>query len=141
MARQPQLGGDGCDLGERALEVLGDVDRERLQRGDVDDPRDAVDVISAFVCAVETIDADEESGERLARPRRRRDQRVGSGGDVRPPTALGFRRTVRKAAPEPLHHRRMEAREGGVGAWTWVEERKLEPGGGDGHATHSRSSV
>ena len=40
---EAELLGDGGDLGERALEVLGDVDGQRLQRRHVDDPRGAVD--------------------------------------------------------------------------------------------------
>ena len=39
---EPELGGLRGDLGQRPLEVLGDVDGQRLQRRDVDDPRAAL---------------------------------------------------------------------------------------------------
>ena len=64
---EAELRGDRGDLGERALEVLGDVDGQRLERRDVDDPRGAVDVVARVVGAVQAVDADEEPGERLAR--------------------------------------------------------------------------
>ena len=106
---ETELGGDLGDLAQRSLEVLGDVDRERLQRRHVDDARDAVDRLAGVVGAVEPVDADEEAGERLPRAGRRRDERVGARGDVRPGVALRRGGTVGEPAPEPCADRGVEA--------------------------------
>ena len=111
---EPQLLGDRGDLGERALEVLGDVDRERLQRRDVDDPRGACDLVALLVGAVEAVDADEEAAEGLARSGGRGDQRVVAGRDVRPALGLGRGGPLGEAPPEPLRDGRVEPGQGGV---------------------------
>ena len=92
---EPELGRDLGDLGQRPFEVLRDVDRERLERRHVDDARDAVDLLAAFVRAVQAVDAHEEAGEGLARPGGRGDQRVVPGRDLRP-TLLAAARSARR---------------------------------------------
>ena len=67
--RHSHLRADLGDLAQRSLEVLVDVDRERLQRRHVDDLRDALDRLAALRGAIQRVDADEEAGERLARTR------------------------------------------------------------------------
>src|SRR5205823_13967078 len=71
---EAELGGDVRDLGEWPLEVLADVDGERLQRRDVHDPRADRDVDTAVVLPIEPVDRDQERGEGLARAGRGRDQ-------------------------------------------------------------------
>ncbi len=72
---QAELSRLGADLGERPFEVLRDVDRQGLQRRDVDDPR-AADRLAARVGEVQAVDGHEEAGQRLAGPRRGGDQGV-----------------------------------------------------------------
>ena len=112
---EPELGSDLGDLGQRPLEVLRDVDGERLQRRHVDDLRPIGDGVPGGVRAVQPIDAHEEAGKGLPRPRRRRDQRVAPGSDGGPSRPLGLRRPVGEPPAEPLGHGRVE----------------LVPGGGD----------
>ena len=114
-ASRPSSAATAAISRERALEVLGDVDRERLQRRHVDDPRDAVDRLARVVRPVEAVDAHEEPGERLARAGGRGDQRVGA----RPrcagqPSRLRRGGAVGEAPAEPLGDRRMEPREHGI---------------------------
>ena len=99
---ETELARDCGDLAQRPLEVLRDVDRERLQRRHVDDARDAGDRLTRVVREVQPVDAHEEPGERLARTGRRGDERVAARGDVRPPFALRRRRPFGEAAPEPV---------------------------------------
>ena len=61
-----QLGGDVGDLGQGTVEVLGDVDREGLERGHVDHLSGALDGVAGVVAPVQPVDADEEPGERLS---------------------------------------------------------------------------
>ena len=91
---EPELGCHRGDLRQRTFEVLGDVDRERLERRDVDDPGDVGDVVTRGVLAVQPVDRDEEPGEGLARSGRCRDQRVDTASDRRPPVRLRGRRAV-----------------------------------------------
>ena len=102
------------DLGERALEVLGDVDGQRLQRRDVDHPGDAVDLVAPLVRPVEAVDADEEPGERLARAGGRGDERVVAGGDLGPTFGLRGGGALGEPAPEPLRDGRVEPGQRGV---------------------------
>ena len=53
---EAQLGGDGCDLVERAIEVLGDVDRQCLERRHVDDLGDVADRLPGLVGPVQRVD-------------------------------------------------------------------------------------
>ena len=64
---------------------------------------------------VETVDAHQEAGERLARSRGGRDERVVARLDVGPALALGGGGAIGETAAEPLRHRRMEALHHGVG--------------------------
>ena len=131
---EPELDRDRRDLAERPLQVLGDVDRERLQRRHVHDARDAVDRLAGFVREVEPVDALEERGERLARTGRRRDQHVFARGDARPPVALRRGRPVGEAAAEPRADRGMEpvdARERGT------EGELLRAGVDGGHVSRA----
>src|SRR6266540_3457337 len=133
---EAKLGGDLCDLGQRLLEVLDDVDGERLQWRDVHDPRPGRHVDATVVLAVQPVDRHQEGGERLARSRRRRDQRVGAGGDVGPALLLGLGGAVREPAPEP-------GRNGGVKTVDApVTDRGRELGGGQlSHLAHSAARV
>ncbi len=92
---EAELARDLGDLAQRALQVLGDVDGERLQRRHVDDARDAVDRLARLVREVQPVDAHEEPGERLARSGGRGDERVVARRDVRPAVALRRRRARR----------------------------------------------
>ena len=106
---EPVALGDGSDLAEGALEVLRDVDGERLQRRDVHDAGRALERGARLVLAVQTVDADEEPGEGLPGPGRRGDQGVGACCDVRPSLALRLGRAVREAPAEPLGDGGVEA--------------------------------
>ena len=99
-----------ADAGERLLEVLLDVVRERLQRRDVEDVhlvrepvREALDH--------QVIDCGEECRQRLARPGRGGDQRVTVPGRDRPGAGLRLRGRG-KAAAKPPGDGRVEAGEG-----------------------------
>ncbi len=133
-AAEPQLGGDLGDLRERAFEVLGDVDGQRLERRHVDHARATPStVVAVFVGAVETVDAHEEGREGLAGTGGRGDQRVETGGDVGPPLLLRSRGTVGESAPEPFRNGRMESGQGR--ARMLDRQRDRQEGEGDrGHA-------
>ena len=112
------LFGDLGDLGEGLVEVLLDVDTKRLQRRYVDDLRSLGRLFSQsklFRLAIQAIDTDHERRKRLARPGRRRDQRVYIVRDRGPPLDLGFRRSFRKLALEPGSDCRMKGFEDRVG--------------------------
>ena len=120
---------------ERAFEVLGDVDGERLQRRDVDDAGEPVDRLAALVGAVEAVDADEEAGERLARAGGRGDQRVAarrrSWGQ---PSRLRRGRALGEAAPEPLGDGGVEAAQRRVQGLAAVELGGEQREGQRGHS-------
>ncbi len=117
---EAELGGDLGDLAQRPFQVLRDVDGQRLQRRHVHDTRDALDRLARVVREIQAVDADEEPGERLARAGRRRDQRVGARGDVRPRVALRRSGAVGEAAPEPRADRGMEPVDvGGTPSTSW----------------------
>src|SRR5205823_1121289 len=96
----------------RPLEVLGDVHRQRLERGHVHDARGVGYVLARLVGPVQRIDRHQEAGERLARARWRRDQRVAAACDERPALGLWLGRPIGKAAREPFAHRRVEPGQG-----------------------------
>lgn len=81
---------------ERGVEVLLHVTAQRLERRDVHD-LDAVPELSGFRAPSEGIDAREERRQRFAGPRRRSDQRIVSGDDLRPTARLRARRRLERA--------------------------------------------
>ena len=105
--RQPEPPRRGGDLGQRPLEVLGDVDGQGLQRRDVDHPR-AGDRLAPGEGEVEAVDGHEEAGQRLARAGGRGDEGVLAGRDRRPGRLLGGRGPLGEAVPEPGRHRRVQ---------------------------------
>jgi len=109
---ETQLEGDVRDLAQRALEVLPDVDAERLERRDVDELRLVGEGALRLEAAIQAIDAHEEGGQRLSRAGRRGDQRVASLRDGGPALRLRLGRAVGKAALEPAAHGGMERRSG-----------------------------
>jgi len=96
-----ELGRDLPDLPKRSFEVLMDVHGQGLQGRDIDDLRALGEERAAFLCPVQAIDADQESGQGLPRAGGRSDQRVPAGGDLGPPARLGRGRPVREAPLEP----------------------------------------
>jgi hypothetical protein len=115
---QPQLERHVADLGQRLLEVLLNVDAERLERRDVDDVGLLVEGPLRLELPVEAIDEDEEGRERLARARGCGDQCVAAGGDGRPALRLRLRRAERKTPFEP-------DADGGVKAGESAHDRSL----------------
>ena len=99
-AQLDQLGGDA---GERRLEIALDVVRQRLQRRDVHHARHVLQPPGGAF-AHQRIDGGEKRGQRLARARGRRDQRVLAARDRRPGVELRRRRAVGKCAGEPRLH-------------------------------------
>src|ERR1700694_541286 len=91
------------DASERSLEVALDVDRERLQRGHIED------ATALRFCRNrlrrQPVDAPEEGGERLATSGGRRHQGVLARGD-RPPAAVLDLGWGREGAREPGSRRR-----------------------------------
>ena len=99
-----------ADAGERLLEVLLDVVRERLQRRDVEDVHLVREPLRKALDD-QVIDCGQECRQRLARPGRRCDQRVTVPGRDRPGAGLRLRGRG-KAAAEPPGDGRVEAGEG-----------------------------
>ena len=106
--RHPQRGGHLGDLPQRHLEVLMDVDGQRLQRRDVDDLGDALHALPAGGGAVQLVDRGEEAGQGLARACGGGDQGRLAGRDVRPALGLRGGGTLREPRFEPCPHRGME---------------------------------
>ncbi len=101
------------DPGERRPEVLLDVHRQRAERRDVQ--HSAPPVGSRRRIGHEPVERPQERGERLARTRRREDERMAAVGDRRPPLRLRGRRLI---------------------------ERRLEPGAdGGGEAVQAHGST
>ena len=93
------------DAGERRAQVAFDVDGQRLERGNVENPVAVAGLVS------QPVDRPQERRERLAGPRRRDDQRVVAVGNGRP--CLRLRRRGRgERAGEPL-----------TGGWAEAGER------------------
>ncbi len=109
--RRPQAHGHRHlgDLGQGGLEVLADVNRQRLERRDVHHLGGALDGLPALGRPVQLVDADEEAGQGLARAGGGRDERVVAGRHLWPAEFLGWRRPVRKPSLEPCPHGRVEA--------------------------------
>ena len=96
-----------ADLGQRLGQVLLDVVRERLQRGDVHHLR-AIAQRAVEPLAQQRIDRRQEGGERLAGSRGRRDQGVAPGLDQGPGVPLRLGR-LPETRLEPALDGRMEA--------------------------------
>ncbi len=119
---QSQLGGYLGNLGQRALQVLPDVDGQRLQRRDVHHLRPGggcsclvgrpasleAGLGGRLVRLVDPVDADQEGGESLARPRGRGDQRVPARRDLGPARSLRLGRPGGEPPGEPGPHGRVE---------------------------------
>ncbi len=71
----PRRGGGVADAGQRGAQVALDVDGERLERGDVEDPAALLLVLRRGV-GEQPVDRPQEGAQRLARPGRGHDQRV-----------------------------------------------------------------
>ena len=84
---EAELGGDGCDLGQRPFEVLGDVDGQRLERRDVDDA-DFIGQRAGDPFPDEVVERSQKGRERLARSSWRGNERVPPGADRRPALRL-----------------------------------------------------
>ena len=93
------------DPDERTAQVSLDVDRERLQRRDVDD------AAARRIGMEQLVDRGEERGERLARAGRREDERALTRRDRRPRELLRARGR-RERALEPFACGLVEGREG-----------------------------
>ena len=92
------------DLQERSLKILRDVDRQRLQRRDIDHPGDVVGSLAAFVGFVQAVDGNQESGQGLARSGWCGDQRVTASSDMGPCVSLRRCRAITEPLPEPCPH-------------------------------------
>jgi hypothetical protein len=103
-----QLGRHLGDLPQGALQVLGDVDGQRLERRHVGHLGPARHVHPPGVGPVEPVYPHQEPGQRLAGAGGRGDQRVVPGGDPLPALVLGGRGPVREPPLEPGGHRRVE---------------------------------
>ena len=96
-----------ADPGQRGAQVPLDVHRQRLERGDVEHPAAQLRVGGSRV-ARQPVQRPQEGGQRLARSRRRDDQRVVAGGDRRPGLGLGRGRLAERPG-EPVAGERAEA--------------------------------
>ena len=117
----PDVGGDErfaqpfgrqFDPFERRPQVLLDVERQGPQRRDVEHPR-AMGATLGPRRGGEPVDRGEERRERLARTRRRTDQRVFAADDAWPPLDLR-RRRLGERRREPLPHGGRERLENGM---------------------------
>ena len=115
----------GADAGKRRLEVETDVVRERLQRRDVDHHGLVGQALGPEPLAHQTVERGEKRGQRLARARRRGDQRVPAGADLRPGGELRLGRR-REGAAEPARRRRDGSRRAGTSRRSG--ERSPRPG-------------
>ena len=106
---------ESANLVEGFLEVALDVVAEGFEGGDVDDARAVVEV-TRLGFTDELVDADEESGERLAGAGRGGDEGRFAGVDAGPALGLGVG-GVPEATLEPGTHDGVEGREGVAGGW------------------------
>ncbi len=119
------------DLGQRALEVLMDVDGEGLQRRDVHHAHRPPDVLAAFGGTIGGVDRHQESGQGLARTGRGRDEGVGAPRDEGPSLGLGLGRTGGEPPGEP----------GGDGGVKAGQRRGGTRVGGRVHGEHHDHSI
>jgi hypothetical protein len=103
---QAEAGGGVPDAGQRRAQVPLDVDGERLERGDVEDPA-AVGGVVGHRLRGQPVERPEERRQRLARPRGSHDQGVVGRGD-RTPGALLCRRGRGERPGEPRTRGRAE---------------------------------
>ena len=99
-----------ADAGERGAQVALDVDRQRLQRGDVEDAG-ALQLLRAGLARQQGVDGVHERAQGLATTGGSDDERVPAGRDRVPRTLLGGGRT-RERCLEPRTGGRAEAVEG-----------------------------
>ncbi len=101
------------DAREWRAEVALDVVGQGLERGDVERADRSLDatLLRRARLVDQPVEAPQERGERLARPRGRMDQRVPALADRRPARRLGRRRRLERRL-EPGPHRGPERREG-----------------------------
>ena len=102
--RLSHLAGGLRDAFERDLQIAMDVVVERLERRDIENAHAARQRLFESL-PPEIVETGEEGGERFAGAGRREDERVPSGGDVRPTETLWRRRFAERGA-EPFAHRR-----------------------------------
>ena len=95
-----------ADAGERGPQVALDVDGERFERRNVDDPAALLRRRRRF--EHQPIDAPEKCGQRLAAARRCEDQGRVAARDRRPSLHLRRRRSLERG-PKPLRHRGMKS--------------------------------
>ena len=119
-----------ADAGQRAAQVALDVDRERLERADVEHPG-PLGLVGGTLAGQQPVEAPQERAQRLAGPRRRHHERVLTGPDRLPRAHLGRRR---------LRERRREPRARGLAeAAQRVMRRRAAVGAGRGHGAKSCS--
>ena len=119
-----------ADAGQRAAQVALDVDREGLERADVEHPG-PLGLVGGTLAGQQPVEAPQERAQRLAGPRRRHHQRVLTGPDRLPRAHLGRRR---------LRERRREPRARGLAeAAQRVMRRRAAVGAGRGHGAKSCS--
>ena len=95
--RESQPGRGVPDAGERGPQVALDVDRQRLERRDVEHPAARASCPPA-ARGRQPVQRPQERAQRLAGPGRRDDEGVATGGDRRPGADLG-RRSARRRQP------------------------------------------
>ena len=100
-----------ADFGEGNLEIVVDVVGQGLERGDVDDPGLVGELALPLRIADQTIDADQEGGQRLSGAGGSGDQGVAAPGDGRPARGLGLGRSTGKTSLEPGANDGMEGLE------------------------------
>ena len=96
-----------ADAGERAAQVALHVDRERLERADVEHPG-ALGLVGRAFAGQQLVEAPQERAQRLAGPRRRHHEGMLAGPDRLPRPHLR-RRRLRERRREPRARRLAEA--------------------------------
>ena len=101
------LPGQLGDLAQRLFEVALDVVAQRLERGDVDDPRLGRQLARLLAEPHQIVDRGEKRGQGLAGAGRRGEQGVAARADRRPARKLGVGGAV-EARVEPVPHEGVE---------------------------------